>query len=191
MTAAAGLAFALFAASPALAAKHHEPTAQDLAAFKVGVTTYPDVVAALGPPSSESVDSTGARTIAFTSVRTHVKAATFIPYVGLFAGGATGDVSILVFIFGPDGRLTAYQSTSSQTNCSTNPFAMGCKGGMPLPPNATAAPAAAQPPPPAAAPAPASAAAPPISTDPPPAAKPARQRPCGLTSPTDPSAVSC
>lgn len=122
------LAATLLITSPALA-HPREITQADLAALKPGVATYAETVAALGRPSSEMLDSAGKRTIAYVTMRTRVKAATFIPYVGLFAGGATSNVSVISLTFGPDGHLSGYQSTSSQTDCSSNVLGPNCRGG--------------------------------------------------------------
>jgi hypothetical protein len=122
------LVASLLITSPAWA-HQKEISGEALAALKPGVATYPDVVAALGRPSSETFDSSGVRTIAYSTTRMHIKAATFIPYVGLFAGGATSDVSVVTLSFGADGRLLNYQSATSQTDCSSNVLGAHCSGG--------------------------------------------------------------
>jgi hypothetical protein len=88
-----------------------------LTSFQTGVTTERDVRAALGPPQSVSTSTYGVRTIAYSGLRASPKAATFIPIVGLFAGGANVQASSAVFSFGPDGKLT--QMTNSQTSAES------------------------------------------------------------------------
>jgi hypothetical protein len=132
------LALVVFLASPiALAfAGHREITADDVSQFKVGVTTYSDVAARLGKPSSVSVMSNGTRIVAYVGFKSHVKAATFIPIVGLFAGGATGDTSVATFAFGPDGVLQSSSATNAQVDCSVGIISAGCQGGGAVPPPA-------------------------------------------------------
>jgi hypothetical protein len=141
------LAASLFAASPPAWAHPKEISPEALTALEPGAATYVDVVAAPGRPSSETFDSSGVRTIAYATTRTHIKAATFIPYVGLFAGGATADVSVVTLSFGADGRLLSYQSTTSNTDCSSNISGPNCSGGpsVPPPPQHAAAVVAAAP----------------------------------------------
>jgi hypothetical protein len=158
------LAASLLVTSSPAWAHPKEITPEAVAALKPGVTTYPDVLAALGRPTSESFDSSGVRSLAYTTIRTHIKAASFIPYVGLFAGGATGDISVVYLTFGADGRLINYQSTTSQTDCSSNILGPTCRGGAPaIPPPSQHTPAAAATP---AAEAPEPVAAPPASPAP-------------------------
>jgi hypothetical protein len=124
-------AVAIFVSGPALAG---DATAERVAAFKPGVTTYDDVVQVLGPPMSVTVSSDGSRTVVYVSTHTHVKLATFIPYVGLFAGGATASTSTTYFTFGSDGRLTLMSGSDTSMDCSSNVFSAGCKSGRPSPP---------------------------------------------------------
>jgi hypothetical protein len=159
MKLAAALLAAACVGAPIAALAHPKLNPEDEAAqVKPGVTTYQDVLSALGKPTSQSFDSLGNRTIAYTTMRTHIKAATFIPYVGLLAGGMRGDTTLVVFSFGPDGRLVAYQATDSQSNCSSNIFGPGCRGGVPVPTTmpvtATSTAAAVAPQPPASRPVP-------------------------------------
>jgi hypothetical protein len=88
-----------------------------LTSFQKGVTTEPDVIKALGPPQSTTTSTTGIRTIVYYGLRASPKAATFIPVVGLFAGGAKAQTNSVVFMFGPDGKMT--EMTSQQTNAES------------------------------------------------------------------------
>ncbi len=109
------LATALMAASAASAAS--AITDDQLATLKVGVTTYRDVIAQFGRPMTVESSSDGSRTVTYAVTKTHVKAATFIPIVGLFAGGANGDVTTDRFDFGPDGTLTKTWSSATHVEC--------------------------------------------------------------------------
>jgi hypothetical protein len=132
------LGVALLALAEPVIAHPKDVSPAALAAFKPGVTTYADVIATLGKPTSESFDSSGTHTIAYSMSRTHIKAPTFIPYVGLFAGGAKVDTTWETLTFDGAGVLLNYQSSSSQADCSANVFGPICRGAMPAVPASTA-----------------------------------------------------
>ncbi len=92
-------------------------TSDDAAQFKVGVATLADVEAKLGPPQTTSTNSDGIEIVGYTSSSTHVKAATYIPVVGWFAGGAKGHVSTIVFTFGADGVLKNTATSETNVDC--------------------------------------------------------------------------
>src|SRR6185295_3625413 len=73
--------------------------------FKPGVTTEQDVVAVLGQPQTE-MDAPDGHWLIYTGMRARVKATSFIPLVGLFAGGAHSELDSVKFCFGSDGKLT-------------------------------------------------------------------------------------
>ena len=56
--------------------------------FEIGETTKSEVISALGDPNNSTIKSDGTSSITYTYVQAQTKAASFIPYVGLFAGGA-------------------------------------------------------------------------------------------------------
>jgi hypothetical protein len=91
-----------------------------LSAFQIGVTTRSDVIRTLGPPESEAVSSSGDRSMVYAETHFHTKAASFIPIVGLFAGGAKGQSSSVVLRFDRNGRLA--EVTNSRTDVDTGPF---------------------------------------------------------------------
>lgn len=97
-----------------------------LTQFQKGVTSEADVVKALGPPTSTSMVSDGSRVLAYVGTHAQAKAASFIPIVGLFKGGATGQTSVVTFRFGPDHKLLDYSSTQSNVDVNT-----GIAGGSP------------------------------------------------------------
>jgi hypothetical protein len=61
---------------------------QQTAAFVKGKTTRAEVVAALGPPTGETHMADGTRLIMYTYAEAKARAATYIPFVGAFVGGA-------------------------------------------------------------------------------------------------------
>jgi hypothetical protein len=111
------IAMAALAATTSIAAAR-TVTGADAAEFKVGVTTLADVEGKLGKPQSVSTLSDGTSVIVYMAMKSHAKAAIFIPVVGLFAGGATAHSSMVSFTFGPDGKLTSTSSNETNANCS-------------------------------------------------------------------------
>lgn len=101
-------------------------TADDLAQFKVGEAARADVVHKFGRPMSTTTTSDGSTILVYGSTHGHVKAASFIPVVGLFAGGATGQSTFTVFTFDADGRLKSSTVTSSGVDCSTRITGTNC-----------------------------------------------------------------
>lgn len=103
-----------------------------LTQFQKGVTTESEVVKALGPPQSTVTESSGDRMDVYTGVHAQAKAASFIPVVGLFAGGANTQASYVAFTFDRSGVLKDY--TSSQTTIgSVNGPAAGYQAPAPAP----------------------------------------------------------
>lgn len=99
---------------------------RQLGQFKEGVTTEADVLAALGKPTTSMVMSGGTKTLSYVSASVQIKGATFIPIVGLFAGGSDTNTSSVIFTFDKDGKMVSYQS--SQTAFETG------MGGVPRAP---------------------------------------------------------
>jgi hypothetical protein len=82
--------------------------------FRDVKTTYGDVVGSLGQPTSSMVASTGNRTIMYVYAHAQVRAATFVPVVGMFAGGMDTTSTSASFTFDRDGVLILHSSTNSQ-----------------------------------------------------------------------------
>ena len=66
---------------------------------------YAEAVAAFGPPQFNTVAADGSRYATYFRAKTHIKGASFIPIVGMFAGGMKVGASTISLIFGPDGVL--------------------------------------------------------------------------------------
>lgn len=94
-------------------------TDAQLASLKVGATTYADVVAQFGKPFAVEASSDGSKTLTYMTSKTHIKGASFIPVIGLFAGGAKGDTTTERFEFGPDGVLTKTWTSETHVDCKT------------------------------------------------------------------------
>jgi hypothetical protein len=98
--------------------------------FEKGKTTYGDVVQRLGPPTTNMMASDGTRTAMYTYTRSQARASSFIPVVGLFAGGADTQMTQVAFRFDTAGRLLDYTSSESNLGAGTN-LAAGAPQAMP------------------------------------------------------------
>lgn len=87
-----------------------------LAKFQTGITTETQVEATLGPPEATTAASDGTRTITYIYASARAKGVDFIPIVGLFAGGAAGESTAVVFRFAADGKLLSYSASSQKTD---------------------------------------------------------------------------
>lgn len=88
----------------------------DAAQFRIGVATVADVEARLGAPQTTETDENGVSAIRYAQTRTHVKPASFVPIVGLFAGGATGDTSVVTYKF-KGGVLSGVETSETKVTC--------------------------------------------------------------------------
>ena len=95
-----------------------------LAGFEKGKTTYSQVVAQLGPPTSEQVSSEGGRTVSWTYVQIKTRPESFIPLVGPFIGGADMKSNMVTMRFDGQGVLQNFSSSSSQLGSGSG-FASG------------------------------------------------------------------
>lgn len=110
-------ALALIAADPAAPAATPAATSVSPDGFKIGVDTAETIKAKLGKPNMVEANSDGTTTIRYVSVHTKIKGSTFIPVVGLFAGGAKGKSTTRSFTFNADGTLKNFASGDFETNC--------------------------------------------------------------------------
>lgn len=81
-----------------------------------GKTTYADVIATFGKPSSVTVMDDGEKTVAYTHAESRIKAATFIPVVGLFAGGVDATSDSVLLTFNKNDILTKKSTSTSDTS---------------------------------------------------------------------------
>ena len=93
--------------------------------FKEGVSTEAEVVAKLGKPTMVTI-SGDTKIIAYTGVQYQTKEATFIPVVGLFAGGSDMSISSASYQIGKDGivQKISYANTGSNTRMGVTPAEM-------------------------------------------------------------------
>lgn len=91
-----------------------EITEEQLAGFKKGETTVQDVTSKLGTPTSSSVTATGQRTLSYMFAHSQARPGTFVPIIGPLIGGADTRSSMVIFIFGADGKLQDFHASQSQ-----------------------------------------------------------------------------
>jgi outer membrane protein assembly factor BamE (lipoprotein component of BamABCDE complex) len=92
---------------------------EQLSKFERGKTTYQEVVASLGKPNFTSMTADGARTATYFYAESSVQAATFIPIVGAFAGGADTRSNSVMMTFDRHGVLQNYTSSEGAMGTGT------------------------------------------------------------------------
>lgn len=85
------------------------------AAFEKGKTTKAEVVAALGTPQTVGTQSDGKKILSYYYSSATPNAASFIPFVGLFAGKTKSELSIVTFVFSSDDKMESYTATQSNS----------------------------------------------------------------------------
>lgn len=90
-----------------------------VAGFVKGKTSYNEVIDKLGKPSQTAVNSDGTKTISYVHVEYSTKAATFIPFVGIFAGGADTKNNTAELSFDSNNLLTNYKFSDASGSVST------------------------------------------------------------------------
>jgi len=90
-----------------------EVSQDQTSSFRTGSTTASDVVTHLGAPTSRSTMPDGSQVMVYSFAASQVHAASFIPIVGAFVGGADTRSSMVMFQFAPDGTLKATTRSDS------------------------------------------------------------------------------
>lgn len=93
----------------------HQIDERQLAQMKTGESTWSDMTALLGEPTSVSQSSDGLKTASYSYMHAAARPETYIPIVGPLVGGADAKMQIIAFVFGADGKLLRYTTMSSQT----------------------------------------------------------------------------
>lgn len=94
-------------------------TEQQARAFKSGVSTRDEVVKALGAPNSTTLTADGTRIDVYAHISARANAASYIPLVGLMAGGATGEATSATFVYDRVNVLKSVSTSSSATQVSS------------------------------------------------------------------------
>jgi len=87
--------------------------------IEIGKTTEAQVLADLGRPNYVSERSDGTRILTYTGGKYSTKASTFVPVVGLFAGGANVSSSVVVVTIGKDGIVKDITRTDYSSETKT------------------------------------------------------------------------
>ena len=83
--------------------------------IKKGETTEKEIVANLGNPMSVGLGPDGQKFLMYMHTYSQAKAATFIPIVGAFAGGADTSTQMLQLWVDANGVVTNFAYTDSQS----------------------------------------------------------------------------
>jgi hypothetical protein len=111
----------------------------NLASFEKGKTTYPEVLARLGQPTTSSLMPDGRRMLIYSWVQARARAENFIPLIGPFVGGADSRSSSVVIWIDADGKLASYSISQSQYGVGRGLDAGPDPGPVPAQPRATPA----------------------------------------------------
>ena len=91
---------------------------QQAASMKPGEASYADVVTKFGRPNSETVLGDGTTLAVYSYFSASARPASFIPVIGPLVGGADSTTQMVMFKFGPNGKLIETTRTSSQNGVS-------------------------------------------------------------------------
>ena len=89
-------------------------TDEQVAALQPGVTTEQDVLARFGQPSMRTRLADGTVMLMYHHAETYVKGATFVPVVGMMAGGMEVRSSAVTLNFDATGKLVSTASHMGQ-----------------------------------------------------------------------------
>lgn len=87
--------------------------------FVKGKTTYTEVVQQLGKPTQSTINSDGSRTAMYIYIQSQANAATFIPIVGAFMGGAESENTTVTLNFDKRSILTNYSASEGGSSMGT------------------------------------------------------------------------
>lgn len=100
--------------------------------LKQGETTIDQAITTLGQPTTITRTADGRRILAYSFAHAQARPASFIPFVGAFAGGADVRSSLVLITFDSAGILQNYQASQSTTGSGT-----GFSAGGYMPPDPT------------------------------------------------------
>lgn len=88
--------------------------------FQKGKTTWAEMVQRLGNPTSVAMSSDGTRVATYVYTHVQARASSFIPVVGVFAGGADQHTNTAIFRFDPAGQLIDYTMSEGNIGSGAN-----------------------------------------------------------------------
>jgi len=86
-------------------------TDDQLAGFEKGKTTVQEVIAKLGPPSTQSSHSDGTKTVIYKYTHAEVNPLIMVPVVGNLVADSKGEATNVTFTFSSDSILKDYTKT--------------------------------------------------------------------------------
>lgn len=88
--------------------------------FRVGSSTYSEVVGQLGAPTTTSFTSSGIQIASYSYATVAARPQNFIPYIGPFVSGYDTSASAVTFTFNANGILTNMASTHTNIGTGVN-----------------------------------------------------------------------
>jgi outer membrane protein assembly factor BamE (lipoprotein component of BamABCDE complex) len=92
---------------------------QALEQFQEGITTYEQVVEALGPPTNSVLNSNKTRQLLYVYTQTQAHLANFIPGWALISQGASSEQTTVQLDFDARKILTGYSATTGNMQIGT------------------------------------------------------------------------
>lgn len=84
----------------------------------MGEATVEQTITLMGPPTMDTSSSDGSRRLTYIFTAASVKAATFVPIVGIFAGGTEVRSDSVTLVFDQAGKLKDVTKTLTATETS-------------------------------------------------------------------------
>ena len=101
-----------------------EITQNQVASLQKGITTYSDVLGRFGKPTSVMLRGDGSKIVSYVYIHGQPRPQTFIPIVGILAGGSDVKSNSATLVFDKNGVLTDYYAL--ETNVGAG---IGAAGG--------------------------------------------------------------
>jgi hypothetical protein len=111
------------------AASGVQVTEQQAQNFQVGKSTYPEVAAALGEPTTVNSSSNGNRVAVYSYSSVASRPQNFIPYIGPLVAGYDTKSSAVTFVFDSKGVLREITSSQNNMGSGANLAATSPQGG--------------------------------------------------------------
>ena len=88
----------------------------------VGKTTKKEIRRLLGNPQGQGIDPHIGEYWMYSFMQSKIKASSYIPIVGIFAGGTKTKMTTLYIYFNKNGVVKKYGFMNQNQNLTTNPF---------------------------------------------------------------------
>lgn len=111
--------FALFAALAGCVSSGTMVTEQQAGQFEKGIATRAQVIAKLGQPNGSSVIADGTRVDVYVHIHAAANGASYVPVVGLMAGGASSNSNTATFTYDATGVLKSISTSTGQSQVNT------------------------------------------------------------------------